>query len=162
MAELDAEIRDLEPQLTVSVRFTAAPDGIKAAFDEQMPKVGARLANSGAVMTGPPFARFHEMGPNGAEIELGAPVAERPAGLGDASGRSDGETGASSLPGGRAAVTIHAGSYDSLSETYDGLVRWIESHGHVAGAGPWEVYLTDPMKVPDPNDWRTEVVWPLR
>ena len=31
----------------------------------------------------------------------------------------------------------------------------------VPGDGPWEVYLADPGRVPDPADWLTEVVWPL-
>jgi AraC family transcriptional regulator len=161
MAELEVEIRDLAPQLTISVRFRAAADGIKAAFDEQMPRVGARIADLGAAMAGPPFARYHEMGPTGAEIELGAPLAERPAGLPDASGRPDGLIGTSWLPGGPAAVTLHAGSYDALPATYDRLARWIETHGNVPGRGPWEVYLTDPERVPDPADWRTEIVWPI-
>jgi AraC family transcriptional regulator len=31
----------------------------------------------------------------------------------------------------------------------------------VAAAGaPWETYLTDPAEVPDPAEWRTEVVYP--
>ena len=37
------------------------------------------------------------------------------------SGRPDGVIGASSLPAGEAAVTVHTGPYDTLSTTYDRL-----------------------------------------
>jgi effector-binding domain-containing protein len=161
VAELEVEIRDLSPQPTISVRFEAPPDGIKAAFDRQMPRVGARIRELGAPMAGPPFARYHEMSATRAVVELGAPIAARPVGLADASGLADEVIGASSLPGGPVAVTVHVGPYDRIAEVYDRLARWIEAEGRVAGAGPWEVYLTDPGQVEDPADWRTEVVWPL-
>jgi AraC family transcriptional regulator len=56
---------------------------------------------------------------------------------------------------------MHAGSYDTLTETYAAVERWIESNGYRIGGPPWESYITDPADLPDPADWRTEVYWPL-
>jgi len=57
---------------------------------------------------------------------------------------------------------MHAGSYDTLAETYAELQRWIEANGHRTQGAPWESYITDPADHPDAADWRTEVYWPLQ
>jgi AraC family transcriptional regulator len=57
---------------------------------------------------------------------------------------------------------MHGGPYDTLTETYAALERWIEANSARAGGAPWESYITDPADLPDPAEWRTEVYWPLR
>ena len=76
-----------------------------------------------------------------------------------AQGESDVE--AATLPGGSAAVAMHGGSYDTLSDTYAEMERWMEKNGLKPGVAPWESYITDPADHPDPADWRTEIYWPL-
>ncbi len=73
----------------------------------------------------------------------------------------EGEMQAGTLPGGPAAVGIHAGAYEQLSQSWEEVERWIESHGHHGAGAPWECYITDPAAHPDSSDWRTEIVWPL-
>ena len=126
-----------------------------------MPRIGAVLSDVGGQMAGPPFARYHHYGPDRVDVEVGAPIAFVTAGLQPISGKPDGIIGVSSLPGGLAAVTVHSGPYDTLSQTYDALAAWIAAEGHTAGDGPWEVYLSDPGLVPDPADLETEIVWPI-
>jgi effector-binding domain-containing protein len=157
----DFETRRLEPRPTISVRLETTQGELAAMFDRELPRVGARLAEVGATMAGPPFARYHHFGPDRVDVEVGAPIEAVPPALEPASGRPDGVIGASSLPGGEVGVLVHEGSYDGLAGTYDRLHDAIEAAGLAHGDGPWEVYLTDPQRVPDPADWRTEVVWPL-
>ena len=154
-------IRTLEAQPTIGVRIETTLDQLSSVFDAELPRVSARMEEVGAVMVGPPFARYHAFGPDRVDVELGAPIASVPSGLAPMADTPDGIIGASSLPAGEVAATIHPGPYDTLSATYDALAAWIVEQGRVAGAGPWEVYLTDPQRVPDPADWLTEVVWPL-
>jgi hypothetical protein len=158
---LEFETRRLDPLTTITVRYETMPGELSALFDTELPRVAARLDEVGAEMAGPPFARYHAYGPDRVDVELGAPIEAVPRDLAPVSGRPDGVIGASSLPGGEVAVTVHAGPYDTLAATYDGLRAAIEAAGRVPGDGPWEVYLTDPGRVPDPADWLTEVVWPL-
>lgn len=157
----DAEIRSLTPSTTIAVRLETTQDQLSAVFNVELPRVAAAIGELGAEMAGPPFARYHHFGPDRVDLEIGAPIAAVPAGLAPVSGRPDGVIGASSLPGGEVAVAVHPGPYDTLPATYDRLAAWIASEGRVAGDGPWEVYLTDPGRAPDPADWLTEVVWPL-
>ena len=77
------------------------------------------------------------------------------------SGEGEGDVLAETLPGGPAAVTIHFGPYDQLQAAYAALEEWIAANAfHTAGA-PWEAYLNDPADHPNPQDWKTEVCWPV-
>ena len=161
---VDVEIRTLTPVTTVAVRLETTAAQLSAVFDVEMPRVGSAAAETGAAVSGAPFARYHHFGPERVDLEIGIPIEAAPPDLTPVSGEPDGRIGVSSLPGGPAAVTIHHGHYDALVTTYDALAAWIASErpgGSVAGDGPWEVYVTDPGSVPDPADWLTEVVWPL-
>ena len=155
------EIRTLEPRPTIAVRLETTQDQLSAVFDRELPRVGARLAELGAEMAGPPYARYFDFAPDHVDLEIGAPIVSAPPGLAPLSGRPDGNIGASQLPGGEVALTLHEGSYDALAATYDGLHAAIHADGREEAAGPWEEYLTDPSREPDPAGWRTLVVWPL-
>ena len=161
-ADIAVEIRTLEPTTTIAVRLETTVDRLSEVFDKEMPRIGAVLSDVGGQMAGPPFARYHHYGPDRVEVEVGAPIAFVTAGLQPISGKPDGIMGASSLPGGLAAVTIHNGPYDMLAKTYDALAAWIAAEGHTAGDGPWEIYVSDPGTVPDPADLETEIVWPIQ
>jgi AraC family transcriptional regulator len=161
---VDVEVRTLEPTTTIAVRLETTPDQLSLVFDAELPRVAARMAEVGAAMAGPPFARYHHYGSDRVDLEIGAPVEVAPTDVPAITGGPDRVIGVSSLPGGPAAIATHHGAYDSLASTFDALAAWIASErpgGSVAGEGPWEVYLTDPGQVPDPAEWLTEVVWPL-
>ncbi|TMB49701.1 MAG: GyrI-like domain-containing protein, partial [Chloroflexi bacterium] len=96
-----------------------------------------------------------------ADVEIGIPVAAPVANLRPLAECEPGEMGSSELPGGRAALTVHEGTYDGLKDTYGRLRDWIHAQGLQDGAGPWESYVNDPSEVDDPAQLRTEVVWPL-
>lgn len=158
---IEVGIRTTEAQLTIAVRLETTPRALKGVFDNELPRVAAAMEEVGAIMVGPPFGRYREFGPDRVDIEIGAPISAVPAGLAPISVAPDGVIGASSLPAGEVAATVHTGPFDGLEATYDALAAWITEQGNVAGTGPWEIYLTDPQRVPDPVDWLTEVVWPL-
>ncbi len=86
-------------------------------------------------------------------MQIGVPIATAAPGGGDVE--------AGELPGGAIAVAVHAGSYDTLGDTYAAMERWMDTNGYRPGAAPWESYVTDPAECPDSKDWRTEVHWPI-
>ncbi len=51
---------------------------------------------------------------------------------------------AGTLPGGKAAVTVHVGPYEKLPEAHRALREWMTQQGHEPSGPPWEVYLDNP------------------
>jgi DNA-binding transcriptional MerR regulator len=66
------------------------------------------------------------------------------------------------LPATDVAVIDHRGDYDDLEDTYRDLGSWVASHGEPADLAVRELYLIGPGDADEPNDYRTEICWPLR
>jgi effector-binding domain-containing protein len=128
-------------------------DQIKALFDRALPAVMAAVAKQGGHPVGPPFAKYFGTPGDTVEVEVGFPVARAVA-------PSDGVR-AGTLPGGPAVRAMHVGPYDRLPATYDAMFAWMKGEGLEPADAMWEVYLSDPVRQPDPETWRTEVWWPV-
>ncbi len=152
-SEITRESIDETP--TVVARRRVDKDQMADALAECLPAAYGYVMEAGLTMAGPPFVRYLSQSAAFFEIEAGVPLVE-PAG---AVHRED--LFASALPGGDAAVAIHHGSYESLGDTHLAIDRWINDNELTASGGPWEIYLTDPGEVPNPNDWQTKIVSPL-
>jgi effector-binding domain-containing protein len=156
----DAEIRELTPRPTAAVRMRARTDQLAGLFDEHLPNIAHRLGDMGVQPAGPPYARYHEYGPERVDVEIGIPVASPVPNVPSLADAAPGEMASSQLPGGPVAITVLRGSYDGLPQTYERLHDWIHEQGRQEGTAPWESYVDDPSEV-DEADLRTEVCWPL-
>jgi len=147
------EKKQLFPQPVLVVKRRVKPSELAAALGEMFGRVFLHAQQTGAALAGAPFARYLECPPGLWTIEAGFPVVQP--------GQPAGDIAASTLPGGPAAVTTHAGPYDKLSEAHAAIQQWMEAHGLAESGAPWESYITDPANFPDPKDWKTEVFFPL-
>jgi len=59
------------------------------------------------------------------------------------------------------AMAEHAGSYESLSETYTALLREVGERGLTPCGQMFERYLVGPIHNPDATTWRTQVCCPI-
>jgi len=66
---------------------------------------------------------------------------------------------ASTLPEGRAAVTVHRGPYQGLASAHSAAVQWCASQGLVLAGPRWEVYG---HHRDDPAELETEVFYLLK
>lgn len=146
-------LRQLAPQPVLVTRRRITASEIAETLSQILPAIFVHAQAAAIPLVGPPFTRYLTTGLGLLTIAGGMPIGG-PA-------RDEGDIEVSELPGGLAAVAVHAGSYDTLAQTHTAVERWIEANGHVSAGAPWEVYVTDPGEQPDPADWRTEVIYPL-
>ena len=146
------EIRLLRPHQTATVRETIREDDLAAALGRIFQAVGQVVSQQGIEKDGSLFARYHSFGET-IDLEAGVPV--------KSAIQREGDVRPSDLPSGPAAIAVHAGPYETLSQTYEAIQGWLEATGRTASGAPWEIYLTDPSMEPDPAKWLTEVIFPL-
>lgn len=130
------------------------PEEISNALASMLVPVFQYATTKGIPFVGPPTARYVSFGPGLIALEAGMPVA------GPAEGSDEIMLG--SLVGGTVASTIHKGPYDTLNLGHEAIQKWMMENGEEAGGPPWEVYITDPGEVPDPAEWLTEIIHPLK
>jgi AraC family transcriptional regulator len=148
--------KEIAPQPVIVVRRRIKPSEVAAILGEVLGHVFQYAQQNGIALAGQPFTRYLEWGPGMWTIEAGMPVTAK---VGETTPVAD--VRQDMLPGGFAATTTHAGSYDKLTEAHAALQQWIEAEGLTPSGAPWEVYTTDPADFPDPKDWKTEIFWPI-
>jgi DNA-binding transcriptional MerR regulator len=122
---------------------------------QDLAKVAAHL---GVTPAGPPGALYPPaIGEDGVEdveafVPLDQPVAPPP----------DSDVVAGEVRAARVAVLIHVGSYETIGETYRQLGGWVAHHAVTTDERVREIYLVSYADTTNPDDFRTEVHWPVR
>ena len=117
-------------------------------------------AASGAVVDGPLGGCYPTLLDDDAQdVEVFVPVAAAP--LLSARSRSAGVQ-VGELPATDVAVLAHHGTYDTLDNTYRRLGAWVAEHADPADLPVRELYLVGFAHTDEPDEFRTEICWPLR
>lgn len=149
------QIETREAQYVLCIRMETPAAEVSRSLAVILPEVMGFIAKHGIAMAGPPYSRYHEIGDETIDIEAGIPIREN-------CETTEGRVKCVQLPAGETAVTWHQGPYHDLPRTYDRLEAWIEDEGYESAGAFWEVYWTDPGIEPDPTQWKTQVLWPIR
>ena len=65
------------------------------------------------------------------------------------------------LPAVELAVTVHLGSHDDIGVTYGRLGAWVVDQALAVNGPVHETYLVGPRDTSEPDEWRTEIGWPI-
>jgi len=153
MPEAEPAVVTLEPVTTAVIRRVVPMDRLPEFFDGSFGALAAAVQEQDAGVAGPAFAFYHRLPTDTADLEVGFPTRRAVTATGDVR--------AASLPAGRVARVVHAGSFDGLGPAWERLRGWIDAQGLRAGETFWEVYLTEPTPDMDPAELRTELNWPV-
>jgi effector-binding domain-containing protein len=153
MPEPEPTVVTVEPVRTAVIRGEVPMDGLPGFYDASFGTLAAVVGEQDAGVTGPAFGLYHRLPTDTVDLEVGFPTQRAV--------EPSGDVHASSLPGGRVARVVHAGSFDGLVGAWERLQGWIAAQGLTAGESFWEVYLTEPSPDMDPADLRTELNWPV-
>ncbi|SDH48814.1 MerR family transcriptional regulator [Desulfosporosinus hippei] len=63
--------------------------------------------------------------------------------------------------GGLTAYTKFVGPYSRLGEAYAKVMKWIEDNGYKNSGEPYDIYLTGPGATSNPDEFVTEVYFPV-
>jgi DNA-binding transcriptional MerR regulator len=156
MPDYEVVVREVEPQHVLSLREIAPePAHIGAMIGDGF----ASLMPAAIMPMGPCFAVYHdpEFNPEEFDVEIAFPVAgsvtEAPQTPG---GRSFSHR---IVPGGKMAVAVHQGPYNTIDQAYAAMGTWLESNGLAIVGPPQEAYLTAPD---DPSGPVTEIRFPVQ
>lgn len=147
------EVREVAAQPVLYVPATCAQTEIGPTLMQILPEVFGYVQRAGAAPAGPPFARYTGWRESDCDLEGGIPVAQPAAG--------EGRIQAGEIGGCQALFAVHVGPYDRLREAWAAAEAWLAANGRSPAGAPWESYVTDPGEVPNPEEWRTEIYWPI-
>lgn len=148
------DVRTVPAQQVLFVRRTCKQTDIGETMGQALPEVDAAMRRLKAQPSGPPFCRYAAWRDTDCDIETGFPVAS-------AVQSDDDKIVSGQIGGGSALHTTHIGPYDKLSEAYAAGTQWLTTNKREAAGPPWEVYVTDPGEIANPDEWKTEIYWPL-
>jgi DNA-binding transcriptional MerR regulator len=147
-------IEEVPEQQALVIRARVPQDELPSVIPRDIERVGGYLKELGRRPAGPPLCVCPMPDDAGlADVQIGWLVD------GDAPPRPPIEP--VTYPATRALVMRHVGPYEELGRSYRLMAEAMEANGLEPTGAPREVYESDPAEVPDPNDYVTEIVWPI-
>lgn len=146
-------VETVDPQPAAVVRAEVPMAELREVFHRGFTAVMQAVQSQGVAIVGPPFGYYPRTPGETVAVLVGFPVAD--------SITAEGGVEPFELPGGLAVTGTHVGPYEALAQTYEQLLSWTADAGLTLAEGMWESYLSDPRAEPDPDTWRTLIVWPL-
>jgi len=143
--------KEVTSQEAISIRVTATMEEMGDKMGEAF---GQLMQAAGAQMAGPPFAIWYVWEGDVFEFANCLPVVAPISGL-------DGIESIKTYEGKVITIT-HTGAYETTHHSWDLLQKEVEEQGLETNGDPYEVYLTNPQEEPNPDNWVTELYWPIK
>lgn len=139
----------------VVAEVTAPYAEIGEKMGEAMERVGQALSAAAAIPAGPAIAVYLNVDDETEwRVAVGFPVEQPVPQLPDFEELH--------LPGGASVVGVHEGPYDGLAATWKAVADYVSDGGLQAASPPWESFVASPPEVENPQEWVTEIIWPVQ
>ena len=151
---VSVNVQTVHPRKLAAVRREVAPGAVGSAWGPALDRVWDFIRSQPGLWTGGHnIFLYHHPTQAGAPMvcEFGVEVTR--------AFETAGEVYATETPAGEAALTVHRGPYNRMSEAYNAIDTWIAANGRESAGHSWEIY-GDPT--PDPVDTETTVVHLLK
>lgn len=166
LMNLNALCRDLEDEKSYIVElielneFTFASVRMKVAFNEislmmgeMYGQIGAFLESNDIEMAGMPYAIYHLMDGQEIDLECGIPITKI------VEGNETIKTGVYTTK--LCATVDYFGDYYQLELGHNAVQEWMGRHGFNLVGAPMEIYVSDPGLEPNPENWLTQIYYPI-
>lgn len=120
-------------------------------YGKYMGKLFEIISKDKLTPVGAPMTIYHdeEFNPICSDVEIAIPVKEV-------------VTGTREMKCGLCAMATLKGPYSELVSIYAKLVSWVETEGFKIANSPFELYMTDPTSGISPEEYITEVYFPVK
>ena len=153
-SKIDIEVKEIEAAKALTIRATTSSGEISAKLGELYQALMDCINKYEIQMVGPPFAKYYSWDPEGdTDLEAGVPV--------EKGAECEGNIEFVELPSCKVVTSLHVGPYESIGPVYEAIQEYIDKKGLKINGAVWEVYLTDPATEPDPNNYKTQVYYPV-
>lgn len=156
MSEFTIVTVEAQPILYVHRSSATDPQSIGACMGEAFGTLMGFMGEHGIATSGAPMSIYHGFSDSQATFDVAVPVAAADADR--AAGHADIKGGATQA--GQALKAVHVGPYDTLADTYNRIMPYMEKEGLTMSGPCWEIYMNDPGHTP-PEDLITEIYFPI-
>jgi len=154
MPEYDIVIKNMEPMRVLTLRdIIPNYQSVGMLFNEAMEAI-QRLK---LAPVGPPMASYYDDGykESDVDVEVLFPIAD------GADMPEDARVKVRDMDGFEAASLMRIGPYDNFRPAYEALLKWVNENGHEVVSPPLEVYVRGPESGVEPDQYMTEIVFPI-
>jgi effector-binding domain-containing protein len=149
------EVKQVDALKALVVKFDVPSKDIGPSMGKAYEKLFGFVMSNNVMPAGPPFAIYYSYDPNGNTVfEAGVPVNDTADGNDEIVYRE--------FPAMKAVSTLYKGAYEAMEPVYGELSKYIAINGLEMAGPTWEIYLTDPSQVTDPNDNQTIIYFPVK
>jgi effector-binding domain-containing protein/uncharacterized protein YndB with AHSA1/START domain len=158
-SDLEIEAMTVEPVEIAYLTATSPPDAaaVSEAMGDAYFEILGFIDRQGLSEAGAPLSITRTFSGSELVFDAAIPVA----GVTPATPRSENGVQLATTYGGPAVRAAHVGSYRDLGETHRKLAAWLAAHGIERNGNAWEVYVSDPTRVPE-AELLTYVYYPVK
>jgi effector-binding domain-containing protein len=148
------EIKNIPLQQTIVMKAEVLTNVIGRKMGEMYSSLFSYAGQNNIQPTGAPFAVYYTFDPKGnTSFEVGFPVASKVSGCDSVFYKE--------FPPMKVVSSLYTGSYENMSLIYTQMQDYIHKNNLKIIGASWEVYLTNPQQVSNPNDNQTLIYFPI-